>query len=278
MGLGESLFITALSAWNIARVGPAYAGRVMAWSGIAMYGALALGAPIGLEIDHLGGFFCVAIATMLFPAAGAIMAACMTRAVVMPVQRASALRVMGAIWMPGLAMALASCGIGTIVAFLTLRYQMEGWSNAGFALTGFGAGYIIVRLIFGGLPDRLGGYRTASFSLCGEAIGLLVLWLAPSALVAFAAASFIGLSYSLVFPSLGVEAIRRAPGENRGLVLGTYFACFDLGLATAGPIAGVVIQFFGLPAAFLFASLAAAVALVLTRLAHRQPPLAQQSS
>jgi predicted MFS family arabinose efflux permease len=269
MGLGESLFITALSAWNIARVGPAYAGRVMAWSGIAMYSALALGAPLGLEIDHLGGFSAVAISAIFFPACGAVVTALMAGAAITPgIQRASAWRVVRAIWMPGVAMALASSGIGVIAAFLTLRYQTEGWSHAGLALTGFGAGYILVRLIFGGLPDRLGGYRTAGFSLFGEAIGLVMLWLAPSGLTAFGGATFTGLSYSLVFPSLGVEAIRRVPGENRGLVLGTYFAFFDLGLAAAGPIAGIVIQLFDLPAAFLFASLAALGALVLTRLAH----------
>ena len=39
LGLGDSLFTTALTAWVVARVGPQHAGRALAWNGIAMYGA-----------------------------------------------------------------------------------------------------------------------------------------------------------------------------------------------------------------------------------------------
>ena len=48
LGLGDSLFTTAVAAWAIARVGPQHAGRTMAWVGIAMYAALAVGAPAGV--------------------------------------------------------------------------------------------------------------------------------------------------------------------------------------------------------------------------------------
>lgn len=70
LGLAESFFITALAAWSIARVGTRYAGQAMAWSGIAMYAALAAGAPIGLAIDHAGGFGMVGLAAALTPLRG----------------------------------------------------------------------------------------------------------------------------------------------------------------------------------------------------------------
>lgn len=37
MGLGESLFLTGLMSWGIARIGAAKTGKVMSWSGIAIY-------------------------------------------------------------------------------------------------------------------------------------------------------------------------------------------------------------------------------------------------
>ena len=264
MGLGESLFITALVTWSIARVGHAHAGRAMAWSGIAMYGALAVGAPIGTLVQPLGGFAAVTLCVILLPASGALLIANWTDTPAEASPRTSFVKILGLIWAPGLAMALASSGVGTIAAFLALRYQTQNWAGAGFALTGFGATYIAVRLLFGGLPDRVGGYRSALISLLIEALGLLAIWHAASPVEAFCGAMLTGLGYSLVFPSLGIEAIRRVGAANRGLVLGAYLACFDLGLALAGPVAGVVAHGFDLPATFVAAAVAALLAFVLT--------------
>jgi len=263
LGLGESLFITALAAWSIARVGPHNAGRAMAWSGIAMYGALAIGAPAGLAVARYGGFAAVAACAIVLPALGALVAFRWTDAPLTPSRRASFLGVLRLIWAPGLGMALASSGVGVIVTFLALRYQTQGWSGAGFALTGFGVAYIGVRLVLGGLPDRIGGYRSAIVCLLIEAAGLLLIWRAGSGLEALIGATLTGLGYSLIFPSLGVEAIRRVGPESRGLVLGAYLACFDLGLALAGPIAGGVAQVAGLAAPFMAGAVAALLSLSL---------------
>jgi predicted MFS family arabinose efflux permease len=72
-----------------------------------------------------------------------------------------------------------------------------------------------------------------------------------------------GLGYSLVFPSLGVEAMKRVSSDHRGMVIGVYLACFDLGLAIAGPTAGIVVHQFGLPSAFLVAGLGALLSMAL---------------
>jgi predicted MFS family arabinose efflux permease len=262
LGLGESLFITALASWSIVRVGPQHAGRAMAWSGIAMYGAIALGAPLGLLIYQFGGFDAVAVCAVISPCLGAVLAARWAdAAVVASVAGASFGRVLKKIWAPGLSMALASSGVGTISAFLSLRYQIDGWTGAGVALTGFGVAYIIMRLLFGGVPDRLGGFRTGSVSLFVEAAGLLLIARASSPELALAGATLTGIGYSLIFPSLGVEALKRVPGENRGIVIGAYLACFDLGVAMAGPSAGLVARSFGLSSTFIVAAVSALIAL-----------------
>lgn len=264
LGLAESLFITALAAWSIGRVGAEYAGRAMAWSGIAMYAALAVGAPLGLAIYRAAGFSGVAACAVLAPLFGAATASTWKAfAVERMAPRTSFLRMLRMIWVPGLGMALASSGVGTISAFLPLRYSMAGWPHAGVALAGFGASYIVMRLVLGGLPDRLGGYRTGLASLFAETIGLGLIGLARAPLTALAGAIVTGLGYSLVFPSLGVEAMRRVPGENRGLVIGAYLACFDLGLAIAGPGAGAVARSYGIPGAFAAATATALSALIL---------------
>jgi predicted MFS family arabinose efflux permease len=161
-------------------------------------------------------------------------------------------------------MALASSGVGTLSAFLALSYNAFGWPHAGAALAGFGGAYILVRLLAGGLPDRIGGFKTAIMSLLIEAFGLLTIGAASSPSLALAGAILTGLGYSLIFPSLGVEAMKRVSTENRGLVLGAYLACFDLGIAAAGPFAGAAANAFGLAAVFPAAALAVALALALT--------------
>jgi predicted MFS family arabinose efflux permease len=173
----------------------------------------------------------------------------------------SLLHVLRKIWAPGLAMALASSGVGTISAFLTLRYQLKGWGGAAFALTGFGVAYIFMRLLFAELPDRFGGQQTGAASLLVEAIGLTLIWHSNSPTPTLVGAVLTGIGYSLVFPSMGVEAMRRVPSESRGLVLGTFLACFDLGLALSGPGSGLVANTWGIPAAFLAAALAAIIGL-----------------
>src|SRR6266404_7265143 len=67
LGVAESFIITGAVTWGLALVGPESAGRVIAWIGMAMFAALALGAPLGTTLYAVGGFASVAIATILVP-------------------------------------------------------------------------------------------------------------------------------------------------------------------------------------------------------------------
>lgn len=64
-----------------------------------------------------------------------------------------------------------------------------------------------------------------------------------------------GLGYSLVYPGLGVEAVRRAPAESRGLAMGTYTAFLDVALGVGSPALGLIGGRFGLDAVFLASAL-----------------------
>jgi MFS family permease len=264
LGVGESLFITATAAWSVARVGSAHAGRAMAWSGISMYSALAIGAPIGTQVYRSLDFNAVAYCAIAMPLVAIAVAALLRPLTVEPQPHISYLQLLGRMWPPGLGMALASAGVGTISAFLPLYYNRHGWSGVGAALMAFGSAYILMRLIFGGLPDRIGGFNVAMASIATETLGLVTIWLAPTPGIGLAGATLTGLGYSLIFPALGIEALRRASTQNRGLALGVYLACFDLGIAMAGPVAGLIAQAFGLETVFPAAAGAAILAFVLT--------------
>lgn len=263
LGLGDSLFTTGIMTWAITRAGPYHAGRAIGWIGIAMYAALAIGAPLGVTLGHLGGFAAVAIAAGVAPLLGIPVALAVPGVPGSRQQRLSFAGIVRTVWAQGLAVVLASTGLGTIAAFLALRYAAAGWPGAGFALTGFGIAYISSRLLFAGLPDRLGGVRVALPALAGEALGLVLIAEARQPLMALLATAIAGFGYAMVFPAMGVEAVRRVPVESRGTTMGAILACFDLGLGVGGPMGGLVAGWFGLPAAFLAAAVAALLSMAL---------------
>ncbi|WP_298728107.1 MFS transporter [uncultured Ferrovibrio sp.] len=271
LGVAESLFLTGAMSWAIATVGAQNTGRVMAWQGIAMYGAMGLGAPLGLWLLEQAGFIAVAVVTMAVPLPALALA--LLRPGIAPHQagpRVPFYRVLGLIWQPGLALALSAMSFGALASFITLHYASRDWDGAGLALSGFGAGYILVRLFFAGLPDRHGGTIVALVSLAVQAMGQVVLFFAHSSWLAFAGATLTGLGFSLVFPALGVEAMRRVAPQSRGMAIGGYIAFFDLAIFLAGPVLGFVAAGFGYPTVFLACAIGAVLAMGLA--AALRPP------
>nr|WP_241495306.1 MFS transporter [Pseudomonas psychrotolerans] len=164
----------------------------------------------------------------------------------------------------GLGLALGGIGFGTLATFITLYYASQGWSGAALCLTVFGSFFIGVRLVCANAINRHGGFRVAIVSLAVEAVGLAVLWLAPSVTTALVGAALTGIGFSLVFPALAVEAVQRVPSSNRGAALAGYSVFIDLSLAVTGPLIGAVATHFGYAASFLCAALAALAGLALS--------------
>jgi len=262
LGAGESLVITGALSWGVALAGRERSGVVMAWVGVAMYGALAFGAPLGSTLANRFGFVAMCTAAALAPLVG--LAATRAARNVEPVggERLPFYRVVGLIALPGSGLMLSALSFGAIAAFSTLRFAEQGWSNAALAMSAFGAAYVLARLLFAGLPDRFGGARIAMVSAALAALGQLGMWLATSGAVAVAAAAVTGFGFSLAFPSFGVEAIRRVPPQNRGVALGAYAACFDVSLGLGVPLLGVIVSLRGYAAAFEAGCVAALLALV----------------
>jgi len=97
---------------------------------------------------------------------------------------------------------------------------------------------------------------------------LFILWWATAHDVALAGAALSGCGFALVFPALGVEALKTVSDQNHGAALGVYTAFLDLAMGITGPIAGFIVGQFGYSAIFLYGSGAAAGAFVLTLLLY----------
>jgi MFS family permease len=171
-----------------------------------------------------------------------------------PAESAGIFSVVTKVWLPGLGAALSSIGFGVILSFASLLFATRGWMPLWLAFTSYAVALIAARLILGYLPDRIGGARVALICVLIEAAGLALIGLAPSAILAAIGAALTGFGYALVFPGLGVEAVRRAP-ERRGLAMGAYMACLDLALGTSGPMLGFIAREAGLSAVFLISGI-----------------------
>jgi MFS family permease len=262
LGAGESLVITGALSWGVALAGREHSGIVMALVGVAMYGALAVGAPLGSSLAERFGFVAMCAAAALSPILA--LAAIERARNVEPVGgvRLPFYHVVKLIALPGAGLALSALSFGAIAAFSTLLFAERSWPHAAGALSAFGAAYVLARLLFGGLPDRFGGARIAVVSAGLAALGQLGVWLATSGPMAVVAAALTGFGFSLVFPAFGVEAIRRVPPQNRGVALGAYAACFDVSLGLGVPLLGGVVALGGNAAAFAAAGFAALLSLL----------------
>ncbi|MEP9369739.1 MFS transporter [Xanthobacter sp. VNH20] len=135
----------------------------------------------------------------------------------------------------------------------------------------FGASYIGVRLFLAHLPDRIGGVGVAAVSLLVEAVAQFMLWLATEPMLALAGAALSGVGFSLIFPALGVEAVRRVPAESRGLAVGGFLAFFDIALGVTGPVAGVLVAAFGYGSMFLAGAIGCLLSFGLVLTMRRDP-------
>jgi MFS family permease len=251
LGVMESFVITGALSWGIARAGSQNTGTVMSWVGTALYTAYAIGAPAGSGLYASHGFAAVGVATMLLPLA-TVLIVMPVRSVPLHAAAAPAFAdIVRAIWRPGLALALSGVGFAAITTFVPLLFIERGWSHAWLALTTFSLAFMVARMALGHLPDRIGGTRVALICMVIEAVGLAVIWQAAGLLPALGGVALSGLGYSLVYPALGVEAVRNAPPHSRGAAMGTYTAFLDLSLGVASPALGLVAQTASLNAVFL---------------------------
>jgi MFS family permease len=237
LGGAESFVITGALSQGLVVGGAPNAGRVIAWIGTALWAAYGAGAPAGTALYARFGFAGIAAATMLLPLVTLLLVARIPALPPTAVESPSFRRVVGAVWVPGLGVGLTAVGFGAITTFAALMF-------------------------------------VALFCVLVESSGLALIWLAPSATIAFVGATITGAGYSLVYPGFGLEAVRRAPPEAKGLAMGAFTAFLDLALGVATPALGLVADHAGLSSVFLVSTVVTLGAAVVAARLLRAPSVA----
>jgi len=271
LGISQGLIGVGTTSWGINQVGAEHSARVISWSGIASYGAIALGAPLGV----------VLVGALSFNALGVVLMVLAGVALWMIRNKPSLSVIRGGERMPfwsafarvapyGAMLALASIGYGTLTTFITLYYVEQHWLGAAYCLTAFGISFVIARMVFINAINHLGGFTVSIICMSVEIVGLVFLWLAPNPVFALIGASLTGFGLSLVYPALGVVAIHQVPPASRGAGLGAFAVFFDLSLAIAGPLMGGLAASLGYAWIYFAAALLALAGLGLTQLYKRR--------
>ncbi|ANH82454.1 hypothetical protein A8C56_17085 [Niabella ginsenosidivorans] len=265
LGAAESLQITGALSWGIGRSGQQHSGKVMSWNGIAMYGGLAAGVPVGILLQQYFGTLIAFAGIIILSVIGwsAISKLQTPKLHKTEQQRSSFGNVVLQITQYGLGLSFSAIAFGCLSSFITLFFQEKGWANASLAITLFGVSYIGVRLFFSSYTDKYGGNKVAAISLLVQLTGQLLLWYATIPAMAFLGAVLTGIGFSLIFPAFGVEAVKSTTPQMRGTALGAYTAFFDVALAITSPIAGIVANSSGYQNVFALGALGAIVSIVI---------------
>jgi MFS family permease len=275
LGVGESLGSTGSTLWGITSAGPQHTARVISFNGISTYGAMALGAPLGVVLEAHWGLASLGLLTVLIGAVSLALAFRKAPVHAVPGEHLPFTRVFYRVAPHGMGLALGGVGYSVLATFITLFYANRHWGGAALCLTSFGAAFILARLLFIRAIDRFGGFPVAMACLSVESIGMVLLWQASAPWMAFTGAAFAGFGFSLVFPAFGVEAVQRVTRNNRGSALGVYTAFADVSFFLTGPLVGAVLGVYGYSSVFLFALVsvlaALAIAIVLRRLQSKEP-------
>lgn len=271
LGGSQGLIGVGTISWCIGQLGAEHTARSISWNGIASYGAIAIGAPLGVVMVDALGFVSLGLVLTVLAAGALLMIRNKPPVPVVRGERMAFWSVFGRVAPYGLGLTLSSIGYGTLTTFITLYYVSRGWEGAAWCLTIFGICFIVARLFFINAITRFGGFRSAITCMSVETIGLVALWLSPNTTVALIGAGLAGFGLSLVYPAIGVEAIKQVPNSSRGAGLGAYAVFFDLALAIAGPLMGAIALGMGYGWIFFFAALLSTLALGLTLLLSRRP-------
>lgn len=250
LGCGESQLLTGTLAWGLGLSEPSKAGRVMSWTGMAMFGALAVGAPIGLALNQHFGFLALGISTLVLPALSYLINHRVPTTTVHHGKRVPLSQIMRVIWPHGLSLGCQGVGFAVIGAFVSLYFHDNHWDYAGLTLSCFGGAFVLMRIFCGDFPNRYGCINVAQISICIELLGLVILCLATSPMMALLGATCTGAGCSLVFPSLGVDLVGKVPPQTRGTAMGGYSAFQDISYAVTGPVAGYIATRLGYASVF----------------------------
>lgn len=269
-GVGEAFFYVGAASVINDLAPEERRGEALSYFSLSLFGGLALGPVIGELVLEAAGFD----PTWLVAAGCAALAGTVGFFVPETRPEGAAEHTNGqlvhrAALMPGAVLGANIFGLATFVTFVTL-YSLElGMSGGRYVFAFHSVLLLLIRSLGARIPDILGPARAARMALASAAVGMATIGIWDSVPGLFTGVAIWSVGHSLAFPALMTMAIRNAPPSERGAVVGTFTAFFDLSFGLGSVSAGAIAAAFGYEGAFVVAGMVAGIGLVLLLLRAR---------
>ena len=168
---------------------------------------------------------------------------------------------------PGLKRVLAvTLMVGLTFSAMFTFYQpwalANGIEQVSTYLVAFAACAMIVRMVTGGIADRLGRMRVAQATLLlYVAAPLSLIWLPSVGLLL--SGCLLGVAHGMFFPAMNAVAVELARDNERGKAMAAYNAAFNFGFAAGSYLFGYIAIATGYPAIYLISAVICAAAFAL---------------
>lgn len=281
MGVGHALSAPAMQALTPGLVPDEDLEQALALSAVAPSVARMVGPAVGAGLLVLGG---PALAFLVAAGAHALFVLVLVRVRARPQRReAGRLGVLGGVryllrdrtaGMLIVAIALMGFGADPVITLTpSLADQLGGGSElVGLLATMFGAGAVLVVLVFGRLRGRLSLRQVGVSGYLIVGAGLVVAALIPSAVGAAAGFLINGTGFLLATVALNTRIQRRIPDELRGRVMALWGVAFLGSRPIAAPVNGAIADLTSLSAALLTAAAVVLGASLLARVRYGDHP------
>ncbi|XLQ11257.1 MAG: MFS transporter [cyanobacterium endosymbiont of Epithemia adnata isolate EadnSB Bon19] len=168
------------------------------------------------------------------------------------------------IFVPALILLLIGLVFGTLVAFLPLFLRRTALGlSAGLFYTTVAVASFIMRVVSGQMSDRYGRGLFITVSLVCYAISMGLLTQAHSARDLLLGAIFEGMGAGMLIPTMIVLISDRSSPSERVRVYSVCMGGFDLGLAIAGIVLGILGQMISYRSMFALAGSLATIAMII---------------
>lgn len=264
LGVGEAALFTAGAVWVVSLAPHTRRAQLIGLYGVSMWGGISAGTFFGALLKNIG-YSAVWTLCVVAPLVGLVLISS-APAPARPATRTRTGLMLRPALTPGLALALAAGGYASLAAFVVLHLDKRGIGSGVVVLSCFSLVYAGTRLFIGRFPDKYGPRRVSVVCAVCEAIGLLIIAVAPNLPAALLGSVVMGVGFSLLHPSLALMVMNRTAKSQQGAALGAYTSFWDLGVAVWGPVGGVIAGALGYEAVFVIGACCAGVSAVMALL------------
>lgn len=155
------------------------------------------------------------------------------------------------LWFIGTVFAMGLAAYFVFLKTYLLRVPELGTMSLFFGV--YAGAAVLLRALFGWVPERYGLVRVLIPSLLAATAGLGVLALASAPLHLIIAAVLCGIGHGFAFPIVSALVVTRARAEERGSAIAFFTALFDLGLLLGGPSFGLAVKLIDYSGTFALA-------------------------